>query len=90
VAKAKINGHILRNMRKEAGMTQRDLAQRLGISRETVIAIEKNKVGTIESIEAEVLSNWWLVLHNQPSVSEETKMEFGDMINKLFKKLFKL
>jgi putative transcriptional regulator len=34
---------VLRELRTEAGLTQADLAQKLGVSRQAVIAIESDK-----------------------------------------------
>lgn len=52
------NGEALRALRKDAGLTQEDLAFKVGLSRETVSAIENNKPGTIDSIGLEVLDKW--------------------------------
>ena len=35
--------NIIKRLRKEAGLRQEDLAAQLGVSRQTVIAIENNK-----------------------------------------------
>lgn len=35
--------NILKTMRKEQGWSQQDLAERLGVSRQSVIAIEREK-----------------------------------------------
>lgn len=33
----------IKRLRKEAGLRQEDLAQKLGVSRQTIIAVENNK-----------------------------------------------
>lgn len=35
--------NIIKKLRKEAGLRQEDLANQLGVSRQTIIAIENNK-----------------------------------------------
>lgn len=35
--------NIIKQLRKEAGLRQEDLAKELGVSRQTIIAIENNK-----------------------------------------------
>ncbi|MDU2583474.1 MAG: helix-turn-helix transcriptional regulator [Anaerococcus hydrogenalis] len=35
--------NIIKNLRKEMGLRQEDLAKKLGVSRQTIIAIENNK-----------------------------------------------
>lgn len=72
------SGQKLREMRKEAGYTQIDLAKRLGISRETVIAIEREHPGTINSIELQVINKWWKVCSQ--SISQSTKQDFIDYV----------
>ena len=56
--RTKISGLLLRELRKEAQLTQNDPATRIGISRETVSAIENDKRETIEALGAEVISKW--------------------------------
>jgi DNA-binding XRE family transcriptional regulator len=56
----KIDVTILRNIRNEAGFTQKELASRIGISRETLSAIEREVPETINSLEAEVISAWYI------------------------------
>jgi DNA-binding XRE family transcriptional regulator len=59
--RTKISGPLLRELRKEAQLTQNELAVRIGISRETVSAIENDKRETIEAIGAEVISKWHMI-----------------------------
>lgn len=80
--RTKINVALLKAMRKEANLTQRELATRIGISRETVSAIENEKPETINSIEAEVVSAWHIAC--QQSVSSDTGAEFLGHIMKYF------
>ncbi|TDF37478.1 helix-turn-helix domain-containing protein [Alteromonadaceae bacterium M269] len=80
--RTKINVALLKAMRKEAGLTQKELASRIGISRETVSAIENEKPETINSIEAEVVSAWHITC--QQRVSSDTGAEFLGHIMKYF------
>lgn len=49
---------ILRTMRKEAGLTQAELARTIGISRETVVAIENDHPKTVEALSISILEYW--------------------------------
>ena len=53
-----IDGEKLRLIRKESGMTQVQMAERLGISRETVINIEKCHMPTIENLSLALVNKW--------------------------------
>lgn len=35
--------NIVKQLRKQAGLRQEDMAERLGVSRQTIIAVENNK-----------------------------------------------
>jgi len=78
----KIDVALLKNLRKEAGFTQRELAVRIGISRETVSAIERNVPKTINSLEAEVVSAWHIAC--QQDASADTRVLFLGHIMKYF------
>jgi len=79
---AHFSGKELKSLRKEAGFTQKDLAQKIGISRETVIAIEREHPKTIESLSLEVVNAWWLSCRK--SVSESSQLSFKVQIMKFF------
>ncbi|WJG08068.1 helix-turn-helix domain-containing protein [Aliiglaciecola sp. LCG003] len=51
----KFEGTVLRELRKKSGFTQEEWAQKVGLSRETISAIENNKPGTIEHLSMEVM-----------------------------------
>jgi HTH-type transcriptional regulator/antitoxin HipB len=69
----KVSGSLLRAMRKESGLTQKDLATRIGISRETVSAIENEKIEAIRSIGADVISSWYIICRQGASNQTRTK-----------------
>lgn len=73
---------MLRAMRKEAGLTQKELSIRISISRETVSAIENEKLETINSIGAEVISAWHIACRQGASSSTLTEF-FGHMMKYL-------
>ena len=77
------SGKFLRDIRKEAQLTQRELAQRINISRETIIAIEKEHPGTIHTIQLETLKRWWRVCDTR--ISSQTRLRFTTYVKKFLK-----
>ena len=71
--RTKISGPLLRELRKEAELTQEQLASRIGISRETVSAIETDKRESIEAIGAEVISRWHIICAQRASAATQNK-----------------
>jgi HTH-type transcriptional regulator/antitoxin HipB len=55
------DGKKLRELRLAAGLTQEVLAKRIGISRETVSAIENNQQMSIDALQLGVLEKWWAI-----------------------------
>ena len=53
-----MNTHNLKTARLEAGFTQKGLGSAIGISRETVVAIENNSIGSVAALRLEVVKNW--------------------------------
>jgi HTH-type transcriptional regulator/antitoxin HipB len=78
----KFSGTQLRSLRKEAGYTQGELAFRVGISRETVSAIENEKPETMNAIGVEVISNWWSVCRQKASA--QTRDSFFSTVMEYF------
>lgn len=58
IVKRYIDGQKLQKLRNEVGLTQEELGNRLGISRETVVAIENNYPGTIENLSFTIVEAW--------------------------------
>jgi DNA-binding XRE family transcriptional regulator len=56
--KYRVNGEELRRHRKFAGLTQAQLAPIIGISRETVSAVENEKPETIDNISWVTVMRW--------------------------------
>ncbi|MCF2946902.1 helix-turn-helix domain-containing protein [Paraglaciecola aquimarina] len=76
------SGAQLKALRKESGYTQEELAQRVGISRETVSAIENEKPETMNSIGVEVISKWWSICRQK--ASEQTRESFFSTVMDYF------
>lgn len=73
---------LLRQMRKDAGLTQLELAERLFISRETVVAIENCHQSAIETIESELLEGWWEIC--RPRATPTTYQAFKEFVMRSF------
>lgn len=78
----KFSGTQLKALRKESGYTQEELARRIGISRETVSAIENDKPETMNNIGVEVISKWWTVCRQRASV--QTRESFFSTVMDYF------
>lgn len=79
---------ILKTMRKEAGFTQAEIAKAIGISRETVVAIENAHPKTVEALSASTLEYWGnLCRTGQKEPTEEQKQNstLKESTNLLFK-----
>ncbi|MEM9103960.1 MAG: helix-turn-helix transcriptional regulator [Pseudomonadota bacterium] len=75
----------LKTLRQEAGFTQEELAPRLGISRETLSAIETGKESTIKNLPDEVVSKWWSICRSR--AREETRNCFFEQVTGYFDKV---
>lgn len=69
-------------MRKESSLTQAELAARLGVSRETVSAIENEKQETINSLSIDLIEKWWKVCGQRSSI--KIRNEFMQNIIQFF------
>jgi DNA-binding XRE family transcriptional regulator len=76
------NGIELRHIRKEAGYTQAQVAERVGISRETVSAIENNQPAAIRTLEMDVIKKWWSMC--KPSLTQIVVFRFKSYLAKYF------
>jgi HTH-type transcriptional regulator / antitoxin HipB len=80
--KKRINIQLLKMMRKESGFTQSELAGRLGVSRETISAIENEKQETISVLSIDLVEKWWKVCGQRSSI--QIKKEFMQNILQFF------
>lgn len=78
----KFSGSELRALRQDAKFTQEELGRMIGISRETVNAIENERPGAINSIEAKVIKKWWASCRSKASA--QTKESFVDFAMNYF------
>ena len=78
----KFNPERLRNIRKEAGITQKQLGELLGLSRETVLHIENGAKGSIDTLEIHVIRSWYNACES--GISQPTKDEWGEYIKSFF------
>lgn len=69
---------ILRQMRREAGFYQKQLAEALGVSRETVLHIEKGKESSIRSLELSLIRRWYSICEENISIT--TKKNFAKQV----------
>lgn len=67
----------LKQMRIEAGLTQKELADRIGLSRETVVAIENKHQGTIATLKMETVKRWFRACKSHAHSSLLTKFRQG-------------
>jgi len=81
--KLKVFPPVLKALRKEAGYTQQDLALRLGVSRETVVAIEGAKRSSIDSLQLALLYKWWSVCKIKATLNTVDKFTqlFKDLLD---------
>lgn len=80
--KKKFSGAQLKALRREAGYTQEELANRIGISRETVSAIENEKPETMNNIGVEIISKWWSICRQK--ASQQTRESFFSTVMDYF------
>ena len=52
---------LLKQLRKDAGLTQEDLGTRLGVGRDKISHIEKCHLQQMESLTADFEDQWWHV-----------------------------
>ena len=74
----KFDGARLKQLRKKTPFTQETLALRIGISRETVSAIENNKTETINNIGIETIVKWKVLCES--FIDDSEKKSFRDYV----------
>lgn len=80
--KRKFDGKMLRSMREATGFTQEQWGGIIGLSRETVSAIENNKPGSIDKIGADTLAKWFE--YSSTHLDNQLKSTFESSILKYF------
>lgn len=73
----------LKKMRTEAGLSQKALADMIGISRETVVAIEREYPGAINSLKLQLIRKWREACENNgEGIGKPTKQAFEHAITR--------
>lgn len=80
--RSKFDGQELKKLRKCTPYTQEELAHKVGISRETVNAIENNRIETMSVINVEVILKWKSICETYLDASR--KSAFKEYIMKYF------
>lgn len=68
-------------MRREANYTQAELGQKIGISRETVSAIENERTESIQTIQVDIAEKWYRAC---ALASQKTRNSFIAMVMRYF------
>ncbi len=79
--KLHVDGKVLRELRKDTGLTQAQFGARIGLSRETVSSIENNHPGAINSITVQTLTRWRQECENK--ASRDLLKRFSDHLRKV-------
>jgi DNA-binding XRE family transcriptional regulator len=78
----KFDGKLLQAQRKKTPFSQEEFGVIIGVSRETVSAIENEKQGTIENISMEIVRKWHEACENY--VDSQEKLTFKHYIFQYF------
>jgi transcriptional regulator with XRE-family HTH domain len=78
----KFDGKLLKALRKTTPYSQLQMSEFLGVSRETISAIENEKQGTIENISIDTIRRWHEICEQY--VDAETEFSFRVFITKYF------
>ena len=78
-----IDGTRLKNLRKLSTVTQDEMAQQLGISRQTVMAIESNTLSALEELSFEKVNQWGRVCRNR--IARLKLQEWVGVLKKIFR-----
>lgn len=75
------SGKHLKALRTAAQFTQLELAKQLGISRETVVAIETENKGSFQNLSMANIKKWWEICESKASApaKKEFKKAFFDL-----------
>ena len=73
----------LKKMRTEAELSQKTLADIIGISRETVVAIEREHTGAINCLKLKVIRKWRAACENNgKGIGKSTKHAFEKAVTR--------
>ena len=76
MVKRYVDGQKLQKLRAEVGLTQEELGNRIGLSRETICSIERSHHGTIEKVPFSIIEAWGRTCRSKlsPAVLEEWQL----------------
>lgn len=81
---AKFSGKRLRELRKRSipKITQLELADMLGVCRETIVAIETEKEGSMNALPVNLIRQWYDICQNR--ISSEHRHSFQSYLTKFW------
>jgi HTH-type transcriptional regulator / antitoxin HipB len=82
--KTKFNGKILKQKRRDAGYTQEELAVIIGISRETLSAIENEHIEALNALKIQVIAKWNDACNNKSDNTNKQDNPLKEAILKYF------
>ena len=71
---------ILRNLRLQSSYTQKQLADKLGISREKVVAVENCHLKSMLALELDTIKKWWELC--RPRAEIDTQKQFSRLMKR--------
>ncbi|BDX07824.1 helix-turn-helix domain-containing protein [Planctobacterium marinum] len=71
---------ILRSLRLQSSFTQKQIADKLGISREKVVAVENCHLKSMLALELDTIKNWWNLCRSRADM--ETQKQFAKLMRK--------
>jgi putative transcriptional regulator len=82
----KVVSDNLKHLRRAAGLTQEDLAQRVGVTRQTIVGIENNKMVPSKTLVIAIIGLFVVIIAGSPIVAAVAKAVGLDrLIEVLFK-----
>jgi HTH-type transcriptional regulator / antitoxin HipB len=78
----KFDGKLINQLRNTTPYSQIDMSELLGVSRETISAIENEKQGTIDNISIDTIRRWHEICEKYTDA--ETEFNFKVFITKYF------
>lgn len=71
---------VLRNLRLQSSFTQQQLADKLDISREKVVAVENCHLKSMLALELDIIKNWWELCRARTEI--QTQKQFAKLMKK--------
>lgn len=71
---------VLRSLRLESSFTQQQLAEKLGISREKVVAVENCHAKSMVALELDTIKMWWTLCRKR--AENATQRKFASLMKR--------